>query len=273
LGFNDFFWRSRTWVWLLQKSYPVQLLQKSYPIFWIRFLLGTTLPVVAMLYDIESASCQNCVLFSCLHRQHCINVVRYWFNIESTLCTFSFPVYVNHIIDVLMLYDINSTSCWYCVPFFSYLHRRHCNVVRYWFNIVLTLYIHFLLTSSTSSTLQCCRILNQHWVFFLLTSFTLSILQCFTISNQHSDNIMYFFHAYSVYIAMLYDIKSTLCRHCVLFSSFDIVHILDTIVVRYWINILSPLILFYCVPFFIVYIVPIVNIANQPHGPPSWNSG
>jgi hypothetical protein len=71
------------------------------------------------------------------HRQHC-DVVRYRINIVSTLWTFLL-VYIVHIVDIAMLYDIESTSCRHCEP-------------------------SFLFTSFTSSKSRCCTISNQHRV-------------------------------------------------------------------------------------------------------------
>jgi hypothetical protein len=118
---------------------------------------------IAMLYDIESTSCQHCEPFflftsstlrcctisnqhridivnlsSCLHRSHRRHrdVVRYRNNIVSTL--WSFVVYIVHIVDIALLYNIESTSCLHCDP--------------------------VLLTSFTSSTSRCGTISNQHCV-------------------------------------------------------------------------------------------------------------
>jgi hypothetical protein len=77
-------------------------------------------------------------LSSCDSHQRHRNVVRYRINIVSTLCTFLL-VYIVHIVNIAMLYDIESTSCRQCEPF-------------------------FLFTSSISSTLQCCTISSQHCV-------------------------------------------------------------------------------------------------------------
>jgi hypothetical protein len=109
-----------------------------------------------MLYDIESTLCRHCdpfflftsltsstsrcctisnqhrvdivILSSCLHRshrRHC-DVVRYRINIVSTLWTFLL-VYIVHIVDIAMLYDIESASCRHCEPFFlSGLEKFHC---------------------------------------------------------------------------------------------------------------------------------------------------
>jgi hypothetical protein len=83
------------------------------------------------------------ILCSCLHR----NVVRYRINIVSTLWTFLI-VYIVHIVDIAMLYDIESTSCRHCEP---------C----------------FLFKSFTSSTSRCWTILNQHCVDIVNLSYCL----------------------------------------------------------------------------------------------------
>jgi hypothetical protein len=98
---------------------------------------------IAMLNNIESTSCLHCKpfflftsftsstsrcctilnqhrvyivnLISCLHRRH-RDVERYRINIVSTLYTFLL-VYIVHIVDIAMLYDIESTSCLHCKPF------------------------------------------------------------------------------------------------------------------------------------------------------------
>jgi hypothetical protein len=108
-------------------------------------------------------------LSSCLHRRH-RDVVRYPINIVSTLPTFLL-VYIIHIVDIAMLYDIESTSCLHCDPLFLFIsftsytswcctissnhhridimnlssclhcsHRQHLDVVRYRINIVSTLW-------------------------------------------------------------------------------------------------------------------------------------
>jgi hypothetical protein len=85
----------------------------------------------------------------CLHRSHhwhC-SVVRYRINIMSTFGTFLLA-YIVHIVNIAMLYDIDSTSCRHCKPF-------------------------FLFTSFTSLTLQCCKIWNQHRVNIVILSFCL----------------------------------------------------------------------------------------------------
>jgi hypothetical protein len=121
---------------------------------------------IAILYDIESTSYLHCKPFllftsftsstlrcctisnqhrvhivnlsSCLHRSHRRHrdVVQHRINVVSKLETFSL-VYIVHIVDIAMLYDIDSTSCRHssCL---NCSHRRHCDVVRYRFNIVST---------------------------------------------------------------------------------------------------------------------------------------
>jgi hypothetical protein len=112
-------------------------------------------------------------------------------------------LYIVHIVDITMLYDIESTSCLHCEPF-------------------------FLFTSFTSSTSRCCTISNQHHVYI--------VILCSCLHSSHRDVVRYrinnivstlrtFLLVYIVHIidiVMLYDIEST-CRHCesfFLFTSF-----------------------------------------------------
>jgi hypothetical protein len=102
-----------------------------------------------------------------------------------------------------MLYNIESTSCRHCEPF-------------------------FLLTSFTLSTLRCCTISNQLCIDIVNLSCCLNPSHCWHCDvSQYWINIMstlwtfllvYIVH--NVDIAMLYDIESTSCRHCELFSLF-----------------------------------------------------
>jgi hypothetical protein len=168
------------------------------------------------------------------------------------------------IVNIAMLYNIESTSYLHCKPF-------------------------FLFTSFTSWTLLCCTISNQHRVNIV------NLSSC--LHRRHRDVVQYRINIVStlwtfplvyivhiVDIAMLYNIESTLCRHCepfFLFTSFtsstsrcctilnqhrvDIVNLSSCLhcshrrhrdVVWYWINIVSTL-----WTFLLVYIAHIVDIA------------
>ena len=222
---------------------------------------------------------QHCVdivyLLSCLHRSHHRHrkVLRYRINIVSTLCT-SYPVYTFHIVDIAMLYDIESTLCRHCVSLILFTsftsstsqcctisnqhrvyllsclhlsHHRHHNIVRYWINIVLTVCISLILfTSITSSTSQRCTISNQHRVHIVY------LLSCLHRSHRRHHNVVRYrinivstlCISYPVYIdhiidiATLYDIESTSCWHCVyLLSCLHRSHHRHRNVVWYRINI------------------------------------
>jgi hypothetical protein len=159
-----------------------------------------------------------------------------------------------------VLYNIESTSCQHCDPF-------------------------FLLTSFKLSTLQCCTISNQHRVDIVKLS------SCFHRSHRrHCNVIQYGINIVSiwtflvvyivniVHISMVDNFESTWCRHCEPFfvcTSFpsltsrcckisnghrvDIVHLSSCLhrsdrwhlnVGQYWINIMSTLWIF-----LLVYIV------------------
>jgi hypothetical protein len=155
---------------------------------------------IVHIVDIECCTISNqhridiVNLSSCLHRSHRRHrvVVQYRINLVSTLWTFLLV----YIVDIAMLHDIESTSCLHCEPFFLF----------------------------RSSTLRCCTISNQHRID------TVNLSSCLHRSHRrHRDVVRYRNNivstlwscvVYIVDIAMWYDIKSTLRRHCVYLYTF-----------------------------------------------------
>ena len=89
------------------------------------------------------------------HRWHC-NVVWYRINIMSTLLTSKYLVYIVYIVDIAMLYDIDSTSCR------RRSHHRHRNLVRCRINIVSTKF-----TSCIAKSIKSSSVLKMFWPLFL----------------------------------------------------------------------------------------------------------
>ena len=111
-------------------------------------------------------------------------------------------VFIVHIVDIAMLYDIELTLCRHRYLLWPCLHRSHCRHV-----IESTSYRHrlpliSLFTFFTSSTLLCCTISNQNRIDIaylqLFTSFTMPTSQLYTVSNQHHVKMI----LYEIYITI-----------------------------------------------------------------------